>query len=211
MQTTLRDLVQNSIDTYRSEQDTTAHTGVTTPTLLPVPLAPQAPHSTLLPLPQVLFGAAATAGGANNAGATAALTPNGHFGFSAALLQAMPPAMKAYASNPLFHEALCYSQAAVFTCSSRAFNPSPIRQRPRVSASCASIPVRVQRATHVQRPDLSTISLNTGRLVNALEWVRMREVGESVSPSEIGNVAECGMRDVREQLEEGPFGLLVCP
>lgn len=192
MQGALRQLVQQSIDTYRSEQDALAHTGVTTPTLLPVPpmqtpplpsTPPVVPHSipSLLP-PQAHLGGAAVHGQVSGQQL-------------AALIQAMPPAMKIYATNPIFHEALCYSQAAIFTCSSSSAFP-PCTTPAMLRRKTAGI-------TRVQRPDLSTLSLTSGRLTAALEWTHKREAGNRICPREIGEVADCGMREIRERIDDG--------
>jgi len=217
MQRALRDLVQHSIDTYRNEQDATSQphqTGVTTPTLFPVPpiqtQTPAPPHPGTPPLlphpiplvshPQSSFPPAA----AN--GSPTAQHRNASDHLLGALLLVAAPALKGYATTPLFREALCYSQAAIFTCSSSTsfpYRPS----RPSLSAP------RVPRTTTAdvvtaRRPDLSTLVLTTARLVTALEWVRTCEEGyHRICPREVSDVVESGMRGVRERIEDGMYEL----
>ncbi|KIM30864.1 hypothetical protein M408DRAFT_271591 [Serendipita vermifera MAFF 305830] len=216
MQKTLRELVQHSIDRYRSEQETVVQTGVTTPTLLPTapiqtpPLPstpPLVPHSIPSVSPVLAHLGSTAATGVNGQQQLQHLHhPEGHANgirgplFAMTLLQSMPPAIRAYATNPLFHEALCYSQAAVFACSSatRAFSPSVYALAP-VSSGVNRQATGVAR---VRRPDLSTLSLTTERLTAALEWVQTREGGGLICPREIGVVAECGMRDIYERIED---------
>jgi hypothetical protein len=226
MQSALRDLVQHSIDMYRREQDvmSLAHqTGVTTPTLLPVPIPPApapAPPAQPVPVPvpgvphshsiphanpsinaPTQLGFPAVIGQQNNN-----INVNVNDYLFGALLLVAAPALKEYATTPLFQDALCYSQAAIFTCSS-SNSFSCCMQKTTTTTTSISSPATTTTTTggvRIQRPDLSTLVLTTSRLVTALEWVRTREEGYNrICPREVWDVADCGMREVRERIEDG--------
>jgi hypothetical protein len=123
-----------------------------------------------------------------------------------ALLLIAAPTLGEYTATPLFQDALCYSQAAIFTCeSSNSFGSHPTNGQNRGT--------RAFGGTRVQRPDVSTLVLTTSRLVAALEWVRPRGDGGpsiggrrrwwSVCPREVAEVAEGAMREVGERIEDG--------